>query len=204
MSAHKYHFVKRWRFEGTPEDIFALISRPEEFPRWWGSVYLSAEELDKGDDQGDDKDNDQGNVKSDGPGLGRRIRFRTKGLLPYKLHWESRAVEIDRPHRLIVEANGDLTGRGAWYLEQDQHFTDVMFEWQVSADKPLLRYLSWLLKPMFKANHLWAMEEGRRGLERELHALHASSPASPRTPRREDKGDARMQKRAKHVSPPAA
>jgi hypothetical protein len=185
MSANKYHFVTRWRFEGTPEEIFSVISRPEEFPRWWGSVYLEAEEMEAGDVSG----------------LGRSVRFRTKGLLPYRLHWQSRAVEIDKPRRLMVEATGDLAGRGSWYLEQDQHFTDVMFDWQISADKPLLRYLSWLLKPMFRANHHWAMEEGRRGLEKELRALRAASPGAPG---QEEGADSYLQKRAKRINPPAA
>ena len=30
--------------------------------------------------------------------------------------------------------------------------------------KPLLRYLSFLLKPFFRANHSWAMAKGRESL----------------------------------------
>jgi hypothetical protein len=38
----------------------------------------------------------------------------------------------------------------------------------LAADKPLLRYLSFALRPAFEANHRWAIEQGLRSLELEL------------------------------------
>jgi hypothetical protein len=37
-----------------------------------------------------------------------------------------------------------------------------------ASSKPLLKYLSFLFKPLFSANHRWAMEQGRRGLQKEI------------------------------------
>jgi hypothetical protein len=44
----------------------------------------------------------------------------------------------------------------------------------VRADKPLLRYGSWFVKPIFAANHRWAMARGEESLKRELERRHAA------------------------------
>ncbi len=49
--------------------------------------------------------------------------------------------------------------------------------WQVRADKPLLRRLSWLLRPVFAANHNWAMARGEESLKLELARRRATSEA---------------------------
>ena len=38
----------------------------------------------------------------------------------------------------------------------------------MTALKPVIRGLSWLLKPIFVANHRWVMRRGRESLEIEL------------------------------------
>ena len=147
-----YHFITHWRIEASEEAVYDLISHPADYPRWWPSVYLDAAVLDPG---GQD-------------GLGRRVRFHTKGWLPYTLRWESCAIEKERPRRLVVRATGDFDGRGIWTLEQHGESVNVTFDWQLIADKPLLRYLSFLFKPAFAANHRWAMARGEESLRLEL------------------------------------
>jgi len=44
----------------------------------------------------------------------------------------------------------------------------ITYEWQVGASKPLLRRLTWLLRPVFAANHRWAMARGEESLRLEL------------------------------------
>jgi hypothetical protein len=45
---------------------------------------------------------------------------------------------------------------------------DIVFDWRLRAEKPLLKSLSFLLKPLFRWNHGWAMARGEEGLRREL------------------------------------
>jgi hypothetical protein len=45
---------------------------------------------------------------------------------------------------------------------------NITFDWKLVAEKPLLRYLSFLFKPIFSANHRWAMARGEESLKREL------------------------------------
>ena len=171
MPSNKYHFITRWRVQGTADEVYDLISQPLAFPRWWHSVYLQTDELDPGD----------------ASGIGRRVSLHTKGWLPYTLRWESCSTESSKPQRLAISASGDFVGRGLWALDQDGDFVNVVFDWELTADKPLLRYLSFLLKPLFAANHRWAMARGLESLKLELARRHARTfqerdqiPAPPR------------------------
>jgi Polyketide cyclase / dehydrase and lipid transport len=165
--ANDYSLVTRWRFKASAAQVFAFISRPEDFPRWWGSVYKKAQQMDAGSEQG----------------IGRVIRFRTKGFLPFRRRWEVRITEAVPPTRIAMLTTGNMAARGLWLLEEEGGITDVMFEWRLTARKPLLRFVSTLFRPLFKplfrANHRWAMEQGRRGLEKELGRLVAISPQQP-------------------------
>jgi len=56
-------------------------------------------------------------------------------------------TESRKPHGFSIEAFGDLGGTAVWTLTQDGPDADVVYEWRVRADKPLLRYGSWFFKP---------------------------------------------------------
>ena len=134
-------------------------------PRWWPAVYLHAEELAGGDDQG----------------IGQRVRLVTKGWLPYTLRWEFEVVDARYPDGFTLDASGDFNGRGEWTFVQDGSYVDVSYDWRIQAEKPLLRRLSFLMKPLFEANHRWAMRQGLTSLELELRRRSAHSPADSAT-----------------------
>lgn len=160
MGVTDYHFVSRWRVEGTIEEVSDVLADAEALPRWWPSVYLRVEVLEPGGEEG----------------VGKRVRLHTKGWLPYTLDWQFRTVESRRPHGFTVEALGDLQGRGVWTLRQDGPVAAVTYDWRVRARKPLLRALSFLLKPIFAANHRWAMARGEESLRLELRRRRARTP----------------------------
>ncbi|MDT7604912.1 MAG: hypothetical protein QOF61_2909 [Acidobacteriota bacterium] len=160
MSLTDYHFVSRWRVEGTTvEEVSDILGDAEGLARWWRSVYLKVETLEPGDERG----------------VGKLVRLHTKGWLPYTLRWEFRNIESRYPHGYTVEAIGDLEGRGRWTFEQDGAFVNMDYDWRVRARKPLLRALSFLLKPVFAANHRWAMRRGEESLKLELARRRARS-----------------------------
>ena len=116
---------------------------------------------------------------ADARGLGRRVRLHTKGWLPYTLTWEFEIVESRYPHGFTLVASGDFDGRGVWTFEQDGAFVDMRpTTGGCSAEKPLLRNLSFLLKPLFEANHRWAMAQGEESLKLELARRRATSDAA--------------------------
>jgi hypothetical protein len=157
--SNQYAFLTRWRVEGTCGEVADVLRDPLELPRWWPSVYLGVEEL----------------RPPDAAGLGRRVRLRTKGWLPYTLTWDFELVESRYPYGSTLVASGDFDGRGIWTFVQDRGFVDVTYDWRLSAEKPLLRNLSFLLKPLFEANHRWARAQGEESLKLELGRRRATS-----------------------------
>jgi hypothetical protein len=112
----------------------------------------------------------------DARGAGRVISLYTKGWLPYTLRWSFRVTEV-RDDGSTLEAWGDFVGRGIWTFEQDGPWVNAIYDWKIDAEKPLLRYLSFLIKPIFSANHHWAMARGEESLRLELARRHAVSAA---------------------------
>jgi len=156
MPDNDYHFITTWHVPGTVEEISAILGNAPDLPRWWPSVYLRVTELAPGAPSG----------------LGREIDLYTKGWLPYTLRWQFTVTEANSTGFTLV-ARGDFVGRGIWTFVQDGPDVLVTYDWKVRADKRLLRDLSALMKPIFSANHHWAMAQGERSLLLELARLHA-------------------------------
>ena len=152
MPANVYHFGTHWRMKATIEEVSEVLGVAEDLPRWWPAVYLRVETLEPGDDRG----------------IGKVVRLHTRGRLPYTLAWSFRVVASTPPHGYAIEAFGDFVGRGVWTFVQDGPWADITYDWQIRADKPLLKWLSPVLKPVFSWNHRWAMARGEESLRREL------------------------------------
>ena len=160
MSSNQYSFRTRWQVESTLEEVNAILSNAPDLPRWWPSVYLDVQELAPGD----------------ADGVGKVVSLYTKGWLPYTLRWQFRVTRNSYPHGFELEALGDFVGRGVWTFRQVGPTVEIEYLWEVMADKPLLRRLSWLFKPVFAANHRWAMQKGCESLLLELARRRAASP----------------------------
>ena len=166
MASNAYHFTTHWRMQSTREENFEVLSNAADLKRWWPSVYLDVQVLEPGDEQG----------------IGRVVGLYTKGWLPYSLRWQFRVTENQAPYGFALEAWGDLTGFGRWRLAQDGSWVDITYEWRVSADKPLLRWFSFVLKPIFAANHNWAMRQGEASLKLELRRRWEGTAVTPPPP----------------------
>jgi hypothetical protein len=160
MTSNDYHFISHWRVKGAIQEVFDIISHAPDLVRWWPSVYLEVQQLQPGNEQG----------------LGKVVSLFTKGWLPYTLRWQFRVTEAHPPYGFSLEAWGDFVGRGIWTLEQDGPWVNITYDWRIRTDKPLLRYLSFLFKPIFEANHRWAMAKGEESLRLELARRHALTP----------------------------
>ncbi len=159
-----YHFVTVWRVAGTLEEVKTILRDGMSLPRWWPSVYLSVRQVEEGAQDG----------------LGAALDLHTKGWLPYTLRWTLRLSEPVTDDGFALEATGDLNGTGRWRFEQVGPEVAIIYDWRVSASKPLLRRLSWLLRPVFSANHHWAMARGEESLKLELRRRRAQGPDAER------------------------
>lgn len=171
MAANAYFFVTRWELDATPEQVYRLLEDVYALAEWWPAVYLDVKELTKGQPGG----------------VGKTVELYTKGWLPYTLRWKFRVTHTDFPKGFSLEALGDLTGKGIWHFHPlPEGRCEVVYEWSISAEKPLLRRLSGLLKPLFSFNHEWAMRKGEESIRLELlrrkalnDVIRARVPAPP-------------------------
>jgi hypothetical protein len=151
----------------TREEVFEVLTDSESLTRWWPSVYRRVQPIAS---------------SPAGDGIGKRVRLDTQGWLPYRLRWEVLIVEHEPPSRLALEASGDFVGTGVWTLAQDGDMTELKYVWAIRAQKPLLRSLSFILKPVFSLNHCWAMARGLESLKLELERRRGRPAAAPRGP----------------------
>jgi len=172
MGSVDYEFQTVWRVAGSPDEVAAILGDAADLPRWWPSVYLAVEPAPGTPEN------------SLVPGMPRPALLHTKGWLPYTLRWTMTITEPVPNRGFALTAAGDLNGTGRWTFEQDGPETVITYDWRVSTAKPLLRRLSWLLKPAFAANHRWAMDRGQASLALELRRRRhpddtGSIPAPP-------------------------
>ena len=158
MASNDYHFITHWRVQSTIKEVTDIIGDANDLVRWWPSVYLGVEVLQPGDEKG----------------LGRVVSLYTKGWLPYTLRWQFRVTDV-RQDGFTLQAWGDFDGRGIWTFTQDGPWVNVMYDWLIKAEKPLLRNFSFFIKPIFSANHHWAMAKGEESLRLEIARRHAST-----------------------------
>ena len=161
-----YHFVTEWRVTATVDEVKAVLGDGTALPRWWPSVYLAVREVEPG-----------------GPGgVGRALDLHTKGWLPYTLRWTLHVTEPITDEGFALSATGDLEGVGRWTFEAQGPEVRITYDWRVMASKPLLRRLSWLLRPAIAANHRWAMERGEESLRLEVRRRRNEADVPPPPP----------------------
>jgi hypothetical protein len=145
MAFYDYHFVTHWKIRGPIRKIYDVLKEGARYSEWWRPAYLKTEEV--------------------GP---RKVRSLVRAKLPYTLDFTTELVRERPPTELEIKASGELAGTGLWKLNEKDGWTRIEFYWDVRAEKPLVRWLSFLLKPLFRWNHDWVMKVGERGLQEEI------------------------------------
>jgi uncharacterized protein YndB with AHSA1/START domain len=143
--AGQYVLIDEWNVDAPQDQVFDVLVDPRTYPEWWTPTYVSGE--------------------SDGPpepGTVSRVRFKSK--LPFVFQASSRLVRVNRPDEFEAEVEGDLRGVAIWTLTPLHGKVRVRFDFRVFADRPLIRYLSPVLRPLFRWNHTMAMRQARANL----------------------------------------
>jgi hypothetical protein len=156
-----YQFFTEWRVPATIDEVKDVLGDADALPRWWPAVYLQIREL-----------------RDEGPdGTGKEVDVYTKGYMPYTLRWRMLITEPLTDAGFALAASGDLEGTGKWTFAQDGPEVVITYDWRIRATKPLLQKLTWLLRPFFSANHVWAMRRGEESLRLELRRRRARTEA---------------------------
>jgi hypothetical protein len=147
----QFDLVTDWKFDQPIGRVWKLLHDVRTWPAWWPAVIL-VEQVEDGDRSG----------------VGAINRFVWKTALPYRIEFETRVVRLEPMSLIEGRSAGDLEGRGLWTLREEAGWTHVRYRWNVEVQRPWMRALAPLLRPMFAWNHNHVMEQGRLGLERAL------------------------------------
>ena len=145
MASYDYHFVTHWKIKGSPERIFEILQDGARYSEWWTPAYTRTRRI------GD-----------------KEVEAVVRARVPYSLTFTTVQVRERLPLELEIRSKGELEGTGLWKLQAAGEFTQVDFYWDVRTNKPWVRRLSFLLKPLFRWNHDWVMKTGEKCLQREL------------------------------------
>ncbi|MFN0214604.1 MAG: SRPBCC family protein [Saprospiraceae bacterium] len=158
-----YNFLTRWRILASCEEVYRILEDVDSLADWWPSVYLDVKVREKGQPGG----------------IGKLVELYTKGWLPYTLRWHFKVTDTKFPHGFSLQAMGDFVGTGVWDFQQDGDYCVATYDWRISAEKPILKKLTWLLRSLFSANHEWAMRKGLESLELELRRRRGEQQVPP-------------------------
>ena len=175
MPANRYRFEEQWTIPNhRPHEVYEVLYNATLLPHWWSDVYLEAVPL----------------ANYARPVVGAKVRARARGFLPYTLRFVLEALTLDAGRHIEVRATGDFEGIWRAELFEDGEGTRVEIDWTVKVDKPIIRWLSPILKPLFAWNHRWTTPRAERGLiefltrRRQVLSLGAARPQPVSSPAR--------------------
>jgi uncharacterized protein YndB with AHSA1/START domain len=144
----EYRFVDEWFVPMPIERVYDVLGDPLRYPDWWPEAFPRA--------SGD----------AGPPKPSNRVAVVSRGFLPYRLRWTLTCVAVERPHTIDAEMAGDFVGTSSWTFTAADGGTRAVLDFRPAVAKPLVRRLSRLLRPLFRANHRWAMERGQEAIRR--------------------------------------
>ena len=152
VADHRYRFRSTWRLTDPVEVVWDVLEAVPAYPSWWPQVRsVSIVEL-------------------------AAVRVTCRSALPYSLVFTSRPARRE-PSAGVLEArlDGDLEGWSRWTLIDDgSGGTVAVFDEEVVVNRPLLRAIEPVARPVLRLNHRWMMRGGRRGLAAFLAARRAT------------------------------
>lgn len=148
MAFSDYHFITQWNIKGSPARIYEILKEGQNYDRWWKPAYVKTEKVDD-----------------------KKIQATVRAKLPYTLTFTTELIREIPNQEIEIKSAGELEGNGLWKLEASGDYNSVTFFWDVKATKPLIRWLSFFLKPLFKWNHDWVMKTGENCLQKEIDRI---------------------------------
>jgi hypothetical protein len=101
--------------------------------------------------------------------------------------------DVEAPIERVFDALADARTYPRWWrpvyiaveadCEPGVGCVHVRFDWRVFADRPLLRYLTPILRPLFRWNHGWSIKRAIEGLEPYARSEGLDPYARPERPR---------------------
>ena len=171
----KYRIVSKWKVRGDKATVAEIFRDTSNIQNWWRATFLKTKVLSEGQN-GE---------------IGKIVRVHAKGWAPFSMRFWFLVREEIADQTFKLDFVGDFNGFAVCSLRQLGDFTYLTLDWNVAVGKPFLILGSFVLKPLFKLNHLWAMSQGQKSLQIELLRREEKSfeiPPSPTFPHNIDRG----------------
>lgn len=141
VALNDYWFRNVWSVGAAAGRVFDALVDLTNWPRWWPDV-RAVQQIDD-----------------------ETAELVCRSTLPYALTFRlRRAVQDERAGRLRVEMTGDLEGYTEGLVAPHVTGARLAIDQRVALNKPLLRTLAPVARPLFVANHAAMMRRGQRGL----------------------------------------
>lgn len=148
-----YMFETEWVITAPIEDVFQVISHPEDYSSWWPHVQESR--LVGG---------------GDSDGVGATAFYTIKSPWGYRMRFELKTIEAEKPRQIHALVRGDLIGTGTHFLEPRPEGTLVRLHWYVSTAKRWMNLIAPIARPAFAFAHRYVMYEGCDAMAKKLGA----------------------------------
>lgn len=154
MTKRQYSFEidSYWEMEATSPELDFVLENPLSIADWWAAVFMRVEVI-------------EGDYYS---GEGMLVKLWTKGFLPHTFSFLANVTHDDENDQVIVKTRGDFGGVGKITRSARSEGMMIHVNWQTSVDNHYLYWVMMAVKPVFVANHKWAMRKGKEGLAAEL------------------------------------
>jgi uncharacterized membrane protein len=154
--AGPFRFDRSWTFGVDPSDLWAVISRPEDFPRWWS--WLDS-------------------FEADGLEPGSRASFNVKAPLGYSLHFDLIIERVAPGAEIEASVDGDLAGSARLELQPVGRDTRAHLCWTLEPRSRSIVVAAIIARPLLVWSHERIVDLGVRQFEeRALNPRRRRSP----------------------------
>ena len=102
--------------------------------------------------------------------VGTRFEFVAVSPLPYKMAITAIATEVDEPHLIEADIEGDLVGPASIRMEENYDGTIVTLKWDVELMQGPMRLAALVSKPLLRWGQDWAVRIAVSGARRRLES----------------------------------
>ncbi|WP_406510559.1 SRPBCC family protein [Streptomyces sp. NBC_00212] len=142
MTRYDVRFTGRWRTPLPPDALYTTLADIANYASWWPEMRHTR-------------------LTREG-----EAEVTLRALLPYQLTMRVQRLVEDPVSRVLEAAlDGDITGHIRWDIRASTPAGSIAVLTQaVTVNKPSLRRLMPLARPLFRLNHALSMRSGRRAL----------------------------------------
>lgn len=149
-----FRFDRTWTFSADPDELWAVLTRTDDFPRWWPWLR---------------------ELSGDGLVPGGRSECLVRAPVPYVLRFTVTVRDAVPGERLEAVVEGDLAGPARLELAPaggEAGGSVVRLVWEVELQRPMLRAAARFGRPLMEWGHDWVVTTGVEQFRRKALGVH--------------------------------